>query len=145
EWAGWQAPAGGEPAAQGSSMRAMSDRGTAHSVTEAGHRGPGGREETWTLTTAASAQHVVPSVRSRWHEPLRRGLALAPDPTPTAGAVELTDPDGDALTVTTDAQGTWITCTTVDGEVTAGPFPAAVLAKALAASARTAPPAARHT
>ena len=98
------------------------------------------------MTTAASAQlpDVVPSVRSRWHEPLRRGLTLAPDPMPTAGAVELTDPDGDALTVATDAQGTWITCTTDGGEVTVGPFPAAVLAKALAASARRAPPAARR-
>src|SRR5699024_5806032 len=103
-----------------------------------GRRGPGGREETWTVTTAASAQHVVPSARSRWHEPLRRGLALAPDPTPTGEVVELTDPDGDALTVTTDAQGTWITCTTDGSEVTVGPFPAAVLAKALSASARMA-------
>ena len=92
------------------------------------------------MTTAASAQlpDVVPSVRSRWHEPLRRGLTLAPDPMPTAGTVELTDPDGDALTVTTDAQGTWITCTTDGSEVTVGPFPAAVLAKALSASARMA-------
>ena len=92
------------------------------------------------MTTAASAQlpDGVPSVRSRWHEPLRRGLALAPDPTPTGEAVELTDPDGDALTVTTDAQGTWITCTTDGSEVTVGPFPAAVLAKALSASARMA-------
>src|SRR5699024_1051542 len=104
----------------------------------------GGREETWTVTTAASAQlpDVVPSVRTRWHEPLQRGLALAPDPTPTGAAAELTAPDGDALTVTTDAQGTWITCTTDGGEVTVGPFPAAVLEEALSASARSAAPAA---
>src|SRR5699024_6426693 len=60
------------------------------------------------------------------------------DPTPTGEVVELTDPDGDALTVTTGAQGTWITCTTDGSEGTVGPFPAAVLAKALAASARMA-------
>src|SRR5699024_6483088 len=105
-------------------MRAMSDRGRAHSVTEARDRGPGGREETWTVTTAASAQlpDVVPSVRSRWHEPLQRGLALAPDPTPTGAAAELTDPDG--------------------GEVTVGPYPAAVLEEARSAPARKAAPAA---
>ena len=37
--------------------------------------------------------------------------------------VELTDRDGDALTITSDAAGTWITCSSGDEEVTVGPFP----------------------
>lgn len=36
---------------------------------------------------------------------------------------ELTDPDGDALTITSDCAGTWITCSSGDDEVTVGPFP----------------------
>lgn len=36
---------------------------------------------------------------------------------------ELTDPDGDALTITSDYAGTWITCSSGDDEVTVGPFP----------------------
>lgn len=35
---------------------------------------------------------------------------------------ELTDRDGDALTITTSAEGTWITCTSGRDEVTVGPF-----------------------
>lgn len=38
-------------------------------------------------------------------------------------AAELTDPDGDALTITSDSAGTWITCSSGDDEVTVGPFP----------------------
>lgn len=40
---------------------------------------------------------------------------------------ELTDPDGDALTITSDAAGTWITCTSGGEEVTVGPFPSGAL------------------
>jgi len=46
-------------------------------------------------------------------------------------AVEATDPDGDALTVTMDAQGLWVTCTSGADEVTLGPFPAEAMAEAL--------------
>ncbi|HEX7350553.1 hypothetical protein [Brachybacterium sp.] len=48
-------------------------------------------------------------------------------------AVEATDPDGDALTVTMDAQGVWVTCTSGDDEVTLGPFPATAMEEALRA------------
>ena len=92
------------------------------------------------MTPAASAQlpDVVPSAGSRWHEPLQPAPALMLHHALPGAAAELTDPDGDALTLTTDAQGTWITCTTDGSEVTVGLFPAAVLAKALSASARMA-------
>lgn len=49
------------------------------------------------------------------------------------GVAELTDPDGDALTVTTDDGGIWLTCTTESDEVTVGPFPVASLRDALRA------------
>lgn len=38
--------------------------------------------------------------------------------------IELSDPDGDALTVTTDTDGIWVTCTADDAEVTVGPLAA---------------------
>ncbi len=38
-------------------------------------------------------------------------------------AAELTDPDGDALTISSDGAGIWITCTSGGEEVTVGPFP----------------------
>lgn len=44
---------------------------------------------------------------------------------------ELTDPDGDALTITSDSSGTWITCTSDAEEVTVGPFLADALSAAL--------------
>ena len=47
------------------------------------------------------------------------------------GVAELTDPDGDALTITADARGIWLTCTTEGDEVTVGPFPAESLREAL--------------
>lgn len=37
--------------------------------------------------------------------------------------LELTDQDGDALTVYRNKEGTWVTCTSQDEEVTVGPFP----------------------
>lgn len=46
-------------------------------------------------------------------------------------ALELSDPDGDALTLTTDTDGIWITCTTGAAEVTVGPFLVASLLSAL--------------
>lgn len=46
--------------------------------------------------------------------------------------IELSDPDGDALTVTTDTDGIWITCTAGDAEVTVGPLAAATLRDSLA-------------
>ena len=96
------------------------------------------------MTPAASAQlpDVVPSAGSRWHEPLQPAPALMLHHALPGAAAELTDPDGDALTLTTDAQGTWITCTTDGNEITVGPFPAAVLRQALRESAGAAPPAA---
>lgn len=36
---------------------------------------------------------------------------------------EYTDIDGDALALTSDSRGLWVTCTTDDAEVTVGPFP----------------------
>jgi len=42
-------------------------------------------------------------------------------------SAELTDPDGDALTITSDSAGTWITCSSGGDEVTVGPFPAGAL------------------
>lgn len=44
---------------------------------------------------------------------------------------EFTDLDGDALTITTSAEGTWITCTSVRDEVTVGPFPSGILRASL--------------
>lgn len=41
--------------------------------------------------------------------------------------LELTDPDSDALTITSDSAGTWITCTSGREEVTVGPFSAVEL------------------
>jgi hypothetical protein len=35
---------------------------------------------------------------------------------------EYTDTDGDALTITTDHRGVWITCTSAGAELTVGPF-----------------------
>lgn len=58
-------------------------------------------------------------------------VSAAEDPEPAVGVVEITDPDGDALTVTMDAQGAWVTCTSVEDEVTFGPFPGASLVEAL--------------
>lgn len=55
----------------------------------------------------------------------------AAEPEPAASVVEVTDPDGDAFTVTMDAQGAWVTCTTIEDEVTFGPFPGASLVEAL--------------
>ncbi|ATG52162.1 hypothetical protein CFK38_11990 [Brachybacterium vulturis] len=46
-------------------------------------------------------------------------------------ATELTDPDGDALTITSDRAGTWITGSSGGDEVTVGPFPMGVLRAAL--------------
>lgn len=40
---------------------------------------------------------------------------------------EFTDRDGDALTIITNAEGTWITCTSVRDEVTVGPFLSEIL------------------
>lgn len=45
---------------------------------------------------------------------------------------ELTDPDGDALTITSDSTGTWITCSSGREEVTVGPFPTGELSATLA-------------
>lgn len=45
---------------------------------------------------------------------------------------ELTDPDGDALTITSDSAGVWITCTRYGEEVTVGPFPTGELRTSLA-------------
>lgn len=45
--------------------------------------------------------------------------------------LELTDPDGDALTITSDSAGTWVTCTSGGEEVTVGPFSAGELRAAL--------------
>lgn len=45
--------------------------------------------------------------------------------------VEMTDRDDDALTVTTTTEGVWITCTTMESEVTVGPLPLASLSRAL--------------
>lgn len=47
-------------------------------------------------------------------------------------AVELTDPDGDALTITSDSAGIWITCSSGGEEVTVGPFLSGGLSDALA-------------
>ena len=40
---------------------------------------------------------------------------------------EFTDRDGEALTITTNAEGTWITCTSARDEVTVGPFLSGIL------------------
>ena len=48
--------------------------------------------------------------------------------------IELSDGDGDAVTLTTDTGGIWITCTTVGTEVTVGPFPAEALLSPLTRS-----------
>lgn len=48
-----------------------------------------------------------------------------------ADAAELTDPDGDGLTLTAFAEGIWLTCTDDGDEVTVGPFAAGALQAAL--------------
>lgn len=58
-------------------------------------------------------------------------FGAAPERTLPLDVAELTDPEGDALTLITDAGGTWITCTTDGDEVTVGPFPADSLWDAL--------------
>src|SRR5699024_4642339 len=133
----------GKPPAPGSVMRATSDEVEHAASQRPGHRGPRGREETWPVTPAASAQlpDVVPSAGSRWHEPLQPAPALMLHHALPGAAAELTDPDGDALTLTTDAQGTLIACTTDGDGITVGPVPAAVLRQALRESAGAAPPA----
>lgn len=40
---------------------------------------------------------------------------------------EYTDPEGDGLTITTDGDQVWITCTSEDQEVTTGPLDPRVL------------------
>lgn len=47
-------------------------------------------------------------------------------------SIEISDPDGDALTITTHADGVWITCTHGAHEVTVGPLAADDLHAALA-------------
>ncbi|MBK0330398.1 hypothetical protein I8D64_03165 [Brachybacterium sp. MASK1Z-5] len=46
--------------------------------------------------------------------------------------IEMTDADGDSVTLQVREDGTWITCTTTDGEVTVGPLPTSVLQVAVA-------------
>lgn len=48
--------------------------------------------------------------------------------------IELSDHDGDALTLTTRGTDVWITCTTDLSEVTIGPIPRAALHDALSDS-----------
>lgn len=47
-------------------------------------------------------------------------------------SIEISDRDGDALTITTGADGVWITCTQGAHEVTVGPLVAEDLRVALA-------------
>lgn len=47
---------------------------------------------------------------------------------------EHTDPDGDALTITTHNGQAWITCTSGRDEVTIGPLPVATMGAAFAES-----------
>lgn len=53
-------------------------------------------------------------------------------------SIEMTDVDGDALTVISRGNGTWITCTSGPDEVTVGPFPTRLIRSALDQAARTA-------
>lgn len=50
--------------------------------------------------------------------------------------IELSDPDGDALTITKNTGGIWVTCTAGAAEVTVGPFPVDSLLVPLARSGR---------
>jgi hypothetical protein len=45
--------------------------------------------------------------------------------------IELSDVDGDALTIITQDDSTWITCTSGADEVTVGPFPRHLVEKVL--------------
>lgn len=60
---------------------------------------------------------------------------LHPSTTTTTGVsmfpIELSDHDGDALTITTRGTDVWITCTTELSEVTIGPIPRTALRDAL--------------
>ncbi|MGO2311185.1 MULTISPECIES: hypothetical protein [Brachybacterium] len=47
-------------------------------------------------------------------------------------SIEISDRDGDALTITTGADGVWITCTQGPHEVTVGPLPTDDLSAAFA-------------
>lgn len=51
----------------------------------------------------------------------------------TMNSIEMTDRDGDALTVISQSDRTWITCTSGAEEVTVGPFPTPQLRTVLAA------------
>lgn len=68
-------------------------------------------------------------------EPLPENrLGTTPERHLRLDAAELTDPDGDALTITTNitnTTGIWFTCTSDGDEVTVGPFPAESLKDAL--------------
>lgn len=61
----------------------------------------------------------------------RYALLAVPGDEPALDVVEVTDPDGDALTVMRDGRGVWVTCTSAADEVTLGPFPVDTLEKAL--------------
>lgn len=52
-------------------------------------------------------------------------------------SIELTDVDGDALTVITRDHSTWITCTSGRDEVTVGPFPARLVRRAFTSAINT--------
>lgn len=54
-------------------------------------------------------------------------------------SIEISDRDSDALTLTTDAAGVWITCTHGAHEVTVGPLAADDLLAALAQVSASAP------
>ena len=52
-------------------------------------------------------------------------------------SIEMTDVDGDALTIITQGDAAWITSTSGRDEVTVGPFPVRLVMNALAPAART--------
>lgn len=79
---------------------------------------------------------MLPETPERTSPSSARSTPMAmPGHEPAVHAVEATDLDGDALTVTRDAQGVWVTCTSGADEVTVGPFPAGAIDTALRALA----------
>lgn len=98
------------------------------------------------MSRAHGAEHrgAVWGVEASAGAPRSVDLFVMPDPGPSVEAVERTDPEGDALTLTRDALGVWITCTTDGDEVTVGPFPEEALAQMLAELGTAAVPLSRR-
>ena len=83
------------------------------------------------LALERSPRRAGPPLGSR-HDAGDLRSVVSAEHAPPLRAAELSDPDGDGLTLTTLLGTAWLTCTTEGEEVTAGPFPVDALKAALA-------------